>query len=169
MFCGSAPAPVDVDSVPLPLPVTPQVVPRTLPRTLVMSPYPVPLPSVSADSDKVSSAPLELCTSTLYLTVAQPASVPARPGVTVAVLGASEDVTVTLLDCALVNFWVVLMPECPATVKISVTTASSPWTAVKSHVAVEAAAISSPAAAQVVLAMEPRVPAGQAGVTAPSS
>ena len=63
--------------------------------------------SSNADSDRFSSAPLELCTPTLYLTVAQPAVVLSKPLVTVAVLGASVDVTVTVLDCTLLKVEVV--------------------------------------------------------------
>ncbi len=54
--------------------------------------------SLNADSDRASSAPLVFLTSTVYLTVAQPAVVLSKPLVTVAELGASVDVTVTLLD-----------------------------------------------------------------------
>ena len=60
--------------------------------------------SLNADSDRTSSPPLELCTSTLYLAVTQPAGVLSKPFVTVAVLGASVDVTVTELDWV---FWAV--------------------------------------------------------------
>ena len=67
--------------------------------------------SLSADSDRASSAPLELCTPTVYLTVAQPAWVLSKPLVTVAELGASVDVTVTVLDCVLVKTEPVLRDE----------------------------------------------------------
>ena len=45
--------------------------------------------SPTADSVSVSSPPLELCTFAWYLTVAQPAVVPTKVLVSVAVLGAS--------------------------------------------------------------------------------
>jgi len=54
--------------------------------------------SESPVSYRFSSAPLVFFTSTLYLTVAQAAVVPSTPLVTVAVLGASLEVTVTLFD-----------------------------------------------------------------------
>src|SRR5437660_1096626 len=98
MFVGRLPAPADPESVPRPA-ATPQVVPRItggpLVPTLVMSPKAV---SFSADNVRTSSAPLVLWTSTLNLTVAQAAVVPITPLVVIAVLGASEDVTVTVLD-----------------------------------------------------------------------
>jgi hypothetical protein len=61
----------------------------------VRSPYAV---SLSADKLRTSSALLVFFTSTLYLTVAHPASVPTTPFVVVAVLGASVEVTVTELE-----------------------------------------------------------------------
>src|SRR5262249_179518 len=101
----SAPAPVDPESVPRPgEPVaTPQVVPTTpfCPKAGVGLVSAVILPSelsVSADNDSCSSAALELCTTTLYLMVAQPSVIRTIPLVVVAVLGASSDKTVTLLE-----------------------------------------------------------------------
>ena len=156
------PAPADPESVPWPL-ATPQVVPRTTGGapvpTLVISPKAV---SVSDDSVRTSSAVLELCTSTLYLTVAQPASVPTKPLVTFAVLGASSESTSTLLDV----FDAVLaglMSEWPDAVTTFVTFASSPCTAWKVHVALPALGISNVEQPPKLL-MLPTVPAAQVPV-----
>src|SRR5258708_10648948 len=105
----------------------------------MMFPYAL---STSFDSDRVSSAPLLLCTSTLYLTVAQALVVVTNPLVIVAVLGASSDVTVTLLDKVGPKCAVAARSEWPLTVTVSVTEAFSPWSAVKSHVPVPPFAIS---------------------------
>ena len=121
-----------------------------------MLPY---LSSLSADSNRFSSDPLQLCTPTVYLTVAQPAWVLSKPLVTVAVLGASEDVTVTLLD-PLVKVKLERTDECPDALTVSVTIAFSPWSAVKVHVPVAPGAMFS--AEQPELATVPAVPAGQA-------
>jgi len=74
-------------------------------------------------------------TSTLYLAVTQPAGVLTKPLVTVAELGASVDVTVTLLDetCVPLKVEVVLRVEWPDAFTVSVTVASSPCGAVKVH------------------------------------
>jgi hypothetical protein len=80
-------------------------------------------------------------TSTLYLTVAQAASVPTTPLVVVAVLGASVDVTVTELDELGPKSEVVLRDEWPDALTVSITVAFSPWTAVKVHVPVPPGAI----------------------------
>jgi len=104
MVADSVPPPVDPDSDPKPAAplATPQVVPRTdafgvgvEPVHWVMSPNPS---SRSADSVRVSSAPLVFFTSTPYLTVAQILVVLTEVFVVVAVLGASVDVTVTGLE-----------------------------------------------------------------------
>ena len=98
--------------------------------------------SLNADSDRTSSFPLELCTSTVYLTVAQPAAIVSTPLVVVAVLGASEDVTVTELDWVLVNVELLLRDEWPDALTVSTSPAKfSPTVAVKVHVAVAPGAI----------------------------
>ena len=99
-------------------------------------------------------------TSTVYLTVAHPAWVLSKPLVTVAVLGASEDVTVTLLDGRVVKVELALIAEWPDAVTVSVTIAFSPWTAVKVHVPMALGAMFS--AEQSELATVPAVPAVQA-------
>src|SRR5260370_37999706 len=124
----------------------------------MMFPYTL---STSFDSVRVSSNPLPLCTSTLYLTVAQALVVVTNPLVIVAELGASSDLTVTVLDEVGPKCAVLTRSEWPFTVTASVTVASSPWTAVKSHVALPPFGIS--AGGQVVLAMAlPGLPAGHA-------
>jgi hypothetical protein len=75
---------------------------------------------------KFSSNPLVFAASTLYLTVAQAASVATTALVTLAVLGASEEVTVTLLDEDGPKVELVLSDEWPDAVTVSVTVASSP-------------------------------------------
>jgi hypothetical protein len=110
---------------------------------------------------KLSSNPLVFATSTLYLTVAQAAVVPTTPFVTVAVLGASEDVTVTLLDEVGPKVEVVLIDEWPDAVTVSVTVLSSFWSAEKVHVPVAPGAIG--AGGQLKLVAVPVDPAGQAG------
>jgi len=120
--------------------------------------------SFSADNERTSSAPLVLATSTLYLTVAQAAWVLTTPLVVFAVLGASEDVTVTLLD-VVANVKLVLMDEWPNAVATSVNPDKfSPTVAVKVHVPV---AVAVPAAPSVggqapLVAVMPLVPAAQA-------
>jgi len=97
--------------------------------------------SLNAVSDRVSSAPLVFLTSTVYLTVAQPAWVLSKPLVTVAVLGASVELTVTLLDWVLVKTELALIDEWPDALTISLTELISPWTAVNLHVPVAPGAI----------------------------
>ena len=106
--------------------------------------------SVSLSSNVVL---LVFFTSTLYLTVAQALVVVTNPLVIVAELGASSDLTVTVLDEVGPKCAVLTRSEWPFTVTASVTVASSPWTAVKSHVALPPFGIS--AGGQVVLAMAP--------------
>jgi hypothetical protein len=118
--------------------------------------------SLNADSDRASSAPLVFFTSTLYLTVAQPAWVLSKPLVTVAVLAASVDVTVTVLDWVLVKTELVLIDEWPDALTVSVTDLSSPWTAVKVQVPVAPGAIGD--GGQVKLVAVPTVPGAQDGV-----
>ena len=121
--------------------------------------------SDSEDSVKTSSAPLELCTSTLYLTVAQPASVPTKALVTFAELGASVDVTVTLLDWVLRKVELALIDEWPDALAVSVIVLISPWTAVKVHVPVAPGAIGE--GGQLTLVAVPTDPAGQAAPVNP--
>jgi hypothetical protein len=74
---------------------------------------------VSADNDSCSSAELVFFTSTPYLVTSQPPVTVAKLLVIVAVLGASEEVTVTLLE-----FGVVKLPleaPWPLTVTVSMT------------------------------------------------
>src|SRR5919198_454773 len=151
MVTGSVPAPADSNSVPRPkLPTsTPQVVPRTLllpvPWTEVIDPNAL---SLSADRVSVSSVPdaLVFFTSTLYLTVAQPAVLPTKLLVIVPVVGASFDTTVTWLE--------VVGPKVPAelpwpfTLTMLFTVTFSAWFAVNVHVWVAPDAIAS--AKQVV-------------------
>jgi hypothetical protein len=99
-------------------------------------------------------------TSTLYLTVAQAASVPTTPLVVVAVLGASVDVTVTELDELGPKSEVVLRDEWPDALTVSITVAFSPWTAVKVHVPVAPGAIA--AGGQLTLVAVPLDPEAQA-------
>jgi len=86
--------------------------------------------------------------------------------VTVAVLGASVDVTVTLLDWVLVKTEPELMDEWPDALTISVNPATfSPTAAVKVHVPVAPGAIPVvPPGGQLplVVGVMPLVPAGQA-------
>src|SRR5207249_5387301 len=79
--------------------------------------------------------------------------------VTVAVLGASVDVTVTVLDCTLLKVEVVLRAEWPHADTVSVTVAISPWTALKVHVPVARGAIGD--GGQLTLVAVPTVPAAQ--------
>ena len=95
----------------------------------------------------------------MYLTVAQPAWLLSKPLVTVAVLGASEDVTVTLLDTLFVKVELALRAEWPDALTVSVTMAFAPWTAVKVHVPMALGAMFS--AEQPELATVPAVPAVQ--------
>jgi len=88
-----------------------------------------------------------------------------KPLVTVAVLGASVDVTVTLLDELGPNVELALRDEWPDAVTVSVTVASSPCTAVKVHVPVAPDAIA--AGGQLTLVAVPAVPAAQAGPVNP--
>ena len=119
--------------------------------------------SFSADNERTSSPPLVLATSTLYLTVAQAAVVPTTPLVTVAVLGASEDLTVTLLD-VVANVKLVLMDEWPNAVTTSVNPDKfSPTVAVKVHVPVAVPVPAPSVGGQLMLvAVMPLVPAAQA-------
>jgi len=81
--------------------------------------------------------------------------------VTVAVLGASEDLTVTLLDPVGPKVELALRAEWPDALTVSVTLVFSPWNAVKVHVPVSPAAMAS--APQVVPVIVPTtVPAAQA-------
>jgi len=83
--------------------------------------------------------------------------------VTVAVLGNSVEVTLTLLDWVGPNFAVATRSEWPLTLTVSVTVVNSAaWFAVKVHVLVVPGATSS--AEQFVPVMLPTLPAGQAGV-----
>jgi hypothetical protein len=117
--------------------------------------------STSFDSVSVSSAPLLLCTSTLYLTVAQALVVVTNPLVIVAELGASEDVTVTVLDESGPKVVLELRSEWPVTLTVSVTDRFSPWATVKVHDPLPPFAMSLPLGGQVVLVMAPTVPAVQ--------
>jgi len=127
---------------------------------LVMSPKEL---SLSADRERTSSAPLVLLTSALYLTVAQAAVVLTTPLVTIAVLGASVDVTVTLLDGGDVNVELVFNVEWTDAVTVSVNPARfSPTIAVKEHVPVAPGAASGPGGQLTLVAVIPEVPAAQA-------
>jgi len=120
--------------------------------------------SLNADSERTSSTPLELCTSTAYLTVAQPAARLSTLLVVVAVLGASEDVTVTLLDWVLVKVELLLRDEWPDALTVSVKpTRFSPTGAVKVHVSVAPGAIPvlPPGGQLTLVAVMPLFPAGQ--------
>src|SRR3989442_1096511 len=114
---------------------TPQVVPRTdalpVPVHSVMSPNPLSWRPVSV---RFSSNPPVFATSTLYLTVTQAWVLATQPLVIVAELGASVDVTVTVLESVGAKVTVLTRSEWPYTVTLSVTDASSPSTAVKSQV-----------------------------------
>jgi hypothetical protein len=120
--------------------------------------------SFSAERLRTSSAVLVFLTSTLYLTVAQAAVVLTTPLVTVAVLGASVDVTVTLLDIC-ENLELELTDEWPDAVTVSVNPDKfSPTVAVKVHVPVAPgcpAAASGPGGQLILVAVSPGVPAGQ--------
>src|SRR5262249_46600788 len=99
----------------------------------------------------------------LYRTVAQPASVPTKALVTIAVLGNSVEVTLTLLDWVGPNVTVARRSEWPLALTVSVTVVNSAdWFTVKVHVLVVPGATSS--AEQSVLVTLPTLPAGQAGV-----
>src|SRR6266567_9124180 len=121
--------------------------------------------SLSAESVRLSSAPLLLATSTLYLKVTQAWRLATVPFVTVATLGDSSDVTVTLLDSVGPKVFVVRRSEWPdtfnwfVTVKVAAASDGPAWFAVKSHVPVAPFAISS--APQVVPVLLPTLPAGQ--------
>jgi hypothetical protein len=82
--------------------------------------------------------------------------------VTVAALGASVDVAVTLLDWLLVKTDLGLRDEWPDALAISVTVLISPWTAVKVQVPVAPGAIGD--GGQLTLVAVPTVPFAQAGV-----
>src|SRR5207249_3101129 len=161
---GSAPAPVDPDSDPSPgLPLaTPQVVPRTPPWTVVMDPNAM---SLNADRFRISSVPVALVffTSTLYLTVAQPAVLPTKVLVIVPVVAASCDVTVTWLEALGPN--VPFEAPWPETCTMLFTVRSSAWVAVKVHDWSVFCAIVS--AVQVVPVLLPTVPVAQEGPVNP--
>jgi hypothetical protein len=128
--------------------------------------------SLSAESVRTSSAELVFFTATLYLTVAQAASVATKPFVVVAVLGASDDVTVTLLEpCE--NVELVLRVEWPYAVTVSVSPDTfSPTVAVKVHVPVAPccpAAASGPGGQLPFVAVMPLVPAGHAAPVKPAA
>jgi hypothetical protein len=101
----------------------------------------------------------------LYLTVAQAAVVLATLLFIFAVLGASEDVTVTLLDVC-ENEELVLRDEWPDTVTVSVSPDTfSPTVALKVHVPVAPAwpaAASGPGGQFPLVAVMPLVPAAHA-------
>ena len=79
--------------------------------------------SVSADNDNCSSAELVFFTSTPYLVTSQPPVTVDKLLVIVAVLGASEEVTVTLLEFGVMK--VPLEAPWPLTVTVSWTIAFS--------------------------------------------
>jgi hypothetical protein len=119
----------------------------------------------------LSSAALVFATVTLYLTVRHAAIGPgASPLVVVAVVGASSDTTVTVLDVAGVNVEVLTSDEWPFTVTVSVIDAFSPWTASKVQ---DPLVLIVPSDAQLDALPEtivwPVSPAEQAVVTVPSS
>src|SRR6185503_10902885 len=87
-------------------------------------------------------------------------SVPSTPLLVVAVLGASVDVTVTLLDCVFVNVDVLLRDEWPDALTISVTDAFSPTAAVNVHCPVLPGAIA--AGGHVTLVAVPSNPVAPA-------
>jgi hypothetical protein len=108
----------------------------------------------------VSSAALVFVTVALNLRVTQAATGPgARPLFVFAVLGASEDITLTVLDESGPKVAVVLRDEWPVTVAVSVTDKFSPWATVKVHDAVvPLAMVPGVAALQVVLDTVPMFP-----------
>jgi hypothetical protein len=88
--------------------------------------------------------------------------VEAKPLVSVAVLGASEELTVTLLDLVLRKTELELIEEWPEALAISVTVLSSGWATVKVQDPVAPGAIG--AGGQLTFVAVPTLPAAHAGV-----
>src|SRR5437667_1477483 len=118
----------------------------------------------------VSSAELVFLTVTSYLRVTQAACGPgSSPLVVFAVVGASSDVTVTVLEVFGANVTEAARSEWPFTVTLSTIVRFSPWTAWNVQ---ETLVGMSPSEAQedaLPATMLPTVPAGQSGPEKPAA